>query len=1125
MANRFIVATGTWDASNTAIWAATDGGAPGASVPTATDDVFMTATSGAVTVTTAASVSVCQSLNCTGFTGTLVITNNADGLSIGNGAFTLASGMTLTSLSVASRIRFDATTTNGGAGWNITTAGKTMPGFVLGNAGAGKWVLQDAMTATAGTATITLTAGTLDTNTQSVTCGIFSSNISNTRALIMTGTTITCTTAGTAWNTGTITGLTFTSTNSTIVMSGASATLNSGALAFGTVRFTGSGVQLLSVSSGSSYVNLERTGTAVKTDGFSILISGGSTLTVSGILTLAGNSITNRLLVQSSVVGTARTITCDGTVTASNVDFTDITGAGSASWNLSGISGGSGDALGNSGITFTTPATQTATGTASFSWSTHGWTSRVPLPQDDVVVSNAFVAGRTITADMPRLGKSLDFSASTGSPIVDLTVSASLFGSIAFSAGMTTATLASIWTFGGRSTYTITSNGVVLVQAIAITAPNGSYTLADAFNTSRGSASAINVTAGTFTDGGNTVTLSGVTAGGFSISAGTLNKSSAWSTTAVNVTNVWTVTGGTVNDTGSFTVAASSANTRTFVGGGQVYGTLRYTVANSPGTLIITGSNRFTGLEIGSGRQLTLPSGTGSTAVTKDGLTLTGEQWGYLYLPGVVSNFASRTGSPDLSTAGATVEAIAYIAMDDWTPSAEAWIVGVYGSSAATRPAVLTVNTSGALIFRMSDGTNSFSTASTASVAFTDGTGGWIRASANLTAGTVDYYTSTDASSTAPGSVSWTALGTQRTTTLTNLTAATGTDLAVGANATGSSAVWPGKVYKAYMSKNGTSVFDPNFTTKTFGANTLTEGSSNAATVTIIGALAQVGDGRIALVSSTGGTKAGLATTHQDAYGNVWERKGNALIQEDDRLVFPGVASNYVTAADSAGFDATTELELVVRVAPDVLALGTRQSLILRYQGGDTNSSAYIFRINSDANAGLHYFVVPFSGGVNSAGSSQGLASVGFTDGSVMWLKQTWRASDGRIQWFWALNAGEEPTSWTQLGADATGATVSIATPTRQIEIGARNAVTEPFDGSIYRAIQRNTIDGTPVADFDGSRQAGYVQATYAVIQDVQYMGAHNFYATNSTDVSGNSGITFGEPPKKVSYMMLMGVS
>ena len=72
MANRYWVGgSGTWDATNTANWSATSGGAGGASVPSLTDVVFFNASSGGGTVTLSDdSFGQYQSIDCNGYTGT-----------------------------------------------------------------------------------------------------------------------------------------------------------------------------------------------------------------------------------------------------------------------------------------------------------------------------------------------------------------------------------------------------------------------------------------------------------------------------------------------------------------------------------------------------------------------------------------------------------------------------------------------------------------------------------------------------------------------------------------------------------------------------------------------------------------------------------------------------------------------------------------------------------------------------------------------------------------------------------------------------------------------------------------------------------------------------------------------
>ncbi len=102
-----------------------------------------------------------------------------------------------------------------------------------------------------------------------------------------------------------------------------------------------------------------------------------------------------------------------------------MNGAGAGSWNLSAITGNSGDCGGNSNITFTTPVTTDWQSGAT--WSTATWSSRVPLPQDTATFTTAGVA--TITQDMPRIG-SVDFSTTSGNKTWTTSTAASVFGSI-----------------------------------------------------------------------------------------------------------------------------------------------------------------------------------------------------------------------------------------------------------------------------------------------------------------------------------------------------------------------------------------------------------------------------------------------------------------------------------------------------------------------------------------------------------------------------------------------------------------------------------------------------------------------------------------------------------------------
>ena len=128
MANRYWVGgSGTWDATNTANWSATSGGAGGASVPGSADTVTFNAASGAVTVTLGYNPTV-QTINFTGFTGTFngvgssyTITLNSTG-----SVWTAVSGMTLNG---APNITLSDTSATART---FTTGGKTYGNVVIG---------------------------------------------------------------------------------------------------------------------------------------------------------------------------------------------------------------------------------------------------------------------------------------------------------------------------------------------------------------------------------------------------------------------------------------------------------------------------------------------------------------------------------------------------------------------------------------------------------------------------------------------------------------------------------------------------------------------------------------------------------------------------------------------------------------------------------------------------------------------------------------------------------------------------------------------------------------------------------------------------------------------------------
>ena len=317
---------------------------------------------------------------------------------------------------------------------------------------------------------------------------------------------------------------------------------------------------------------------------------------VTNNLTIAGTGAGNtRHFISSNTVGTPRTITCTGaSVNYSNTDFQDITIVNGTLGTNSSV----GDCGGNTGITFTGTADQHWVGTIANSgtgtWSTAAnWTSRVPLPQDNVYMDKAFGTSCTVSADMPRLGKSIDWTGATwttGLTYTDSTTS-SMFGSLTLISGLTYSNVGSVLTLAGRGNYTITGNTVTISQAITINAPTGTYTLGG--NLLMLTSRTLTITNGTFTciNGGNNYILN---ISGIALQPnGTLTLGSAIHLLN-NAGTPFNNTGGIITSfTGTLKFTDSTNSGITFAGAGATYNNIYFSRGASTGSITITGSNTF----------------------------------------------------------------------------------------------------------------------------------------------------------------------------------------------------------------------------------------------------------------------------------------------------------------------------------------------------------------------------------------------------------------------------------------------------------------------------------------------------------------------------------------------------
>lgn len=178
-----------------------------------------------------------------------------------------------------------------------------------------------------------------------------------------------------------------------------------------------------------------------------------------------------------------------------------------------------------------------------------------------------------------------------------------------------------------------------------------------------------------------------------------------------------------------------------------------------------------------------------------------------LYLPGTTGNGPSCPDSASLSITG-DIDIRLRLAADDWTPSANACMIGKRNATASYQ---LVLRSTGGLRFNWGDsGTGTLRTLdSSAATGFTDGTAHWVRVAFDADNGaggcTAYFYTSDDGSN-------WTLLGTAQTAATVAAINDTTETVQIGERGSGND-LFIGKVYQGEIRSGigGTVVASPDF--------------------------------------------------------------------------------------------------------------------------------------------------------------------------------------------------------------------------------------------------------------------------------------------------------------------------
>ena len=532
----------------------------------------------------------------------------------------------------------------------ITSAGKTFIGGITIDTYGGTVELNGNLNI--GFNILTVTNGTFDTKNFNVDAGSLSTANTNIRTINFGSSTVSLSSAPSF---ATSTNLTFLAGTSQIDVSAVGGTFDGGGLTFNNLRFTTTAAGFNNTINGSSTFNNITISQPSAAGIIGVIFNGNNTIT--GTLTVAGATAVRRIFVRSNTLGTARTLTV-GTLSATDCDFRDITIAGSAAGSSPTRAGNCG---GNSGITFPAAKTVYWNLAGAANWSDTGWATssggapainNFPLAQDTAVFDNTGSVTGLISFDASWNVGTFNASARTSAMTFNAggsSVAAIVYGNWLSGTGMTIFDNSGVITFGGRSTQTITSNGVTFGCPVTINAFATTVQLADALIV--GSNRTLTLNLGTF----DAVSYN-VTTGVFSNLANTtILKMGSGTWTLSGVGNLWDMSSNPsaiYKGTANIVLSDTSASSRSFIGGGLSYNKLTIGGTTGSSTLTITSNNQFT--ELASTKTVAHTIALGTSTQTFGKWTVTGTVGNVVTLTGTGTNHV---------LAGAATSGIDYLAM------------------------------------------------------------------------------------------------------------------------------------------------------------------------------------------------------------------------------------------------------------------------------------------------------------------------------------------------------------------------------------------------------------------------------------------------------------------------------
>lgn len=232
---------------------------------------------------------------------------------------------------------------------------------------------------------------------------------------------------------------------------------------------------------------------------------------------------------------------------------------------------------------------------------------------------------------------------------------------------------------------------------------------------------------------------------------------------------------------------------------------------------------------------------------------------------------------------------------------------------------------------------------------------------------------------------------------------------------------------------------------------------------------------------------------HHGWFGGVKKAVIADTVYGDRGLILPGIASNTATVPSAGTSWPTTGFEWQGKVRLNDWTPSSSNILFARWAGAQLSFRGFV------SNSGGVLVLQATTDGTTAVTATSSAAPT-VADTGVIWLKFTWRASDGRVQFF----QSDDAVTWTQVGTDKAIAIASIHAGTTALTIGADSDGSTPVNGVIYRQLFKSAIDGTTV--FDTGDLGSLAQ------------GTRSFTATTGQTVTVNTSGTATSEPTQLFY-------